>query len=102
MIMMMMPLIFPVICYNFPAGLLLYWTTSNILMIVQQHFTNKNKDIGLDPETLATPVGGKTPKKSKGKSGSKAGGSGSRTTPGKSGGRASNISGGRAKTRKRK
>jgi YidC/Oxa1 family membrane protein insertase len=34
-IMMMMPIVFLFICYGMPAGLLLYWTTSNLLSIYQ-------------------------------------------------------------------
>jgi len=34
--MQMMPLIFPVILYNFPSGLTLYWTTSTLISIVEQ------------------------------------------------------------------
>jgi YidC/Oxa1 family membrane protein insertase len=33
--MMMMPIVFLFICYGMPAGLLLYWTTSNLLSIYQ-------------------------------------------------------------------
>jgi len=31
-----MPFIFLIICYNFPSGLVLYWTVQNILTILQQ------------------------------------------------------------------
>ena len=33
--MMMMPILFTVLFYNFPSGLSLYWTTNQILMIIQ-------------------------------------------------------------------
>jgi YidC/Oxa1 family membrane protein insertase len=33
--MMMMPVLFTVLFYNFPSGLSLYWTTNQILMIIQ-------------------------------------------------------------------
>ena len=36
-----MPLIFFFMFYNAPAGLLLYWLTSNVLQIVQQLIINK-------------------------------------------------------------
>ncbi len=36
-----MPLMFFFIFYNAPAGLLLYWLTSNVLQIIQQLFINK-------------------------------------------------------------
>ena len=32
----LMPFLFLVICYNFPAGLVLYWTVQNLLTILQQ------------------------------------------------------------------
>ena len=41
-----MPLIFFFIFYNAPSGLLLYWTVSNLLQMVQQKIINsyvKNK-----------------------------------------------------------
>ena len=31
-----MPIIFSVVLYNMPSGLILYWTISNLLMMVQQ------------------------------------------------------------------
>lgn len=39
-----MPFIFLIFCYNFPAGLVLYWTVQNLLTIVQQVITSKMKD----------------------------------------------------------
>lgn len=39
-----MPFIFLIFCYNFPAGLVLYWTVQNLLTIVQQAITNRMKD----------------------------------------------------------
>lgn len=50
-IFQLMPFIFLVFCYNFPSGLVLYWTVQNLLTIVQQMITNRMKD----PE-LAIPV----------------------------------------------
>ncbi|MDF3128977.1 membrane protein insertase YidC [Kiritimatiellaeota bacterium B1221] len=40
-IMMMMPIVFLFICYNMPAGLLLYWTTSNLISIYQTTHTRR-------------------------------------------------------------
>jgi YidC/Oxa1 family membrane protein insertase len=40
-LMWMMPLIFGVMFFFFPAGLVLYWLTNNILSIAQQYFINK-------------------------------------------------------------
>ncbi|MDX9703709.1 MAG: membrane protein insertase YidC [Candidatus Auribacterota bacterium] len=36
--MMFMPVIFTFILYNLPSGLVLYWTLSNVLSILQQHY----------------------------------------------------------------
>lgn len=61
-IMMMMPIVFLFICYNMPAGLLLYWTTSNLISIYQTTHTRRRdaKKAGQsgDPKT---PKGGKLP-----------------------------------------
>ncbi|QYY36947.1 membrane protein insertase YidC [Ruficoccus sp. ZRK36] len=39
-----MPLVFLFFCYNFPAGLVLYWTCQNLFTIGQQWLTNRHKD----------------------------------------------------------
>lgn len=39
-----MPFIFLFFCYNFPSGLVLYWTMQNILTIAQQYFTRNMAD----------------------------------------------------------
>ena len=39
--MWIMPLVFSVMFFFFPAGLVLYWLTNNILSIAQQWFINK-------------------------------------------------------------
>ena len=38
--MWLMPLVFSVMFFFFPSGLVLYWITNNILTIVQQWFIN--------------------------------------------------------------
>lgn len=38
-----MPVIFLFFCYNFPAGLVLYWTCQNLYTIAQQWITNRKK-----------------------------------------------------------
>ena len=50
-----MPFVFLVICYNFPSGLVLYWTVQNLLTITQQTITNRRADPIADaiPTTLA-------------------------------------------------
>ncbi|MGH6611395.1 MAG: membrane protein insertase YidC, partial [Burkholderiaceae bacterium] len=40
-VMMLMPLIFGVMFFFFPAGLVLYWLTNNILSIAQQYYVTK-------------------------------------------------------------
>jgi YidC/Oxa1 family membrane protein insertase len=40
-VMMFMPLIFGVMFFFFPAGLVLYWLTNNILSIAQQWYVTK-------------------------------------------------------------
>lgn len=57
--MMFMPLMFMAFCYNFASALALYWTTQNLLSIVQFYMT---KDIREGKPTTATAgatVGGK-------------------------------------------
>jgi YidC/Oxa1 family membrane protein insertase len=39
-IMMFMPLMFAVMSFSFPSGLVLYWLVSTLFTIVQQYFTN--------------------------------------------------------------
>ncbi|MDP8222905.1 MAG: membrane protein insertase YidC [Candidatus Lernaella stagnicola] len=56
-IMMMMPVIFTFLFLSFPAGLVLYWLTNNILSILQQVVTNKY--FGDDPAPAQTTAGGK-------------------------------------------
>ena len=40
-IFMFLPLIFTILLATFPAGLVLYWLTNNILSIAQQYVINK-------------------------------------------------------------
>jgi YidC/Oxa1 family membrane protein insertase len=46
-LMWMMPLMFSVMFFFFPAGLVLYWITNNILTIAQQAFINKRMGVPL-------------------------------------------------------
>ncbi len=43
-IFQLMPFIFLIFCYNFPSGLVLYWTTQNLLTILQTWLTNRRRD----------------------------------------------------------
>ncbi|HQU09040.1 MAG TPA: YidC/Oxa1 family insertase periplasmic-domain containing protein, partial [Opitutales bacterium] len=62
----MMPFIFLVISYNFPSGLVLYWTVQNLLTILQQWISNRKP---LPPLKLAdtAPAGKKSGNKKKNK-----------------------------------
>jgi YidC/Oxa1 family membrane protein insertase len=50
-IMQYMPLMFMVFLYNFSAGLTLYWTTQNLLSILQMKLTKNEPDAA--PATAA-------------------------------------------------
>lgn len=39
-----MPVIFLLFCYNFPSGLVLYWTVQNLISVFQQWLTNRRPD----------------------------------------------------------
>ncbi len=43
-IIKLMPFIFLIFCYTFSSGLVLYWTMSNLMSILQQFITNRQKD----------------------------------------------------------
>ncbi len=45
-----MPLIFFFVLYNAPSGLLVYWSMSNLISIIQQAITNKKKVAGYKKE----------------------------------------------------
>jgi YidC/Oxa1 family membrane protein insertase len=55
-IMKFMPLIFLFFCYMFSSGLVLYWTISNCMSIIQQLHTNHKRDL----EEAAEAAGGGT------------------------------------------
>ena len=46
-LMWLMPLMFSVMFFFFPAGLVIYWVTNNILTILQQSFINKRMGVPL-------------------------------------------------------
>ncbi|MBR6013519.1 MAG: YidC/Oxa1 family membrane protein insertase [Selenomonadaceae bacterium] len=52
MMMTIMPLFIGFISLNFPAGLVLYWVTMNIVQIAQQFYMNKKEDKNSDKETI--------------------------------------------------
>jgi YidC/Oxa1 family membrane protein insertase len=41
--MLVMPFVFTFMFLNLPAGLVLYWTVSNVLQILQQHYMDRGK-----------------------------------------------------------
>lgn len=43
-ILQFMPFIFLIFCYNFSSGLVLYWTISNVISILQQIITNRRRE----------------------------------------------------------
>lgn len=49
-LMMMLPVIFTAMFWNFPAGLVIYWLTNNILTIGQQYIMNRLQSKGSDDE----------------------------------------------------
>ena len=52
-VMMLMPLVFSVMFFFFPAGLVLYWTMQNILGIGQQWYINKTTAQLASPKSAA-------------------------------------------------
>lgn len=55
-IMRFMPLIFLFFCYNFSSGLVLYWTVSNCMSILQQLHTNRKRRREEESGVGATPA----------------------------------------------
>jgi YidC/Oxa1 family membrane protein insertase len=53
-VMLLMPIVFSVMFFFFPAGLVLYWTMQNILGIGQQWYINKTTAHLSQPKGLAT------------------------------------------------
>jgi len=51
--MMIMPLIFGIMFYNFASGLVLYWLTSNVVGIVQQVFINRTMPLPAQQPALS-------------------------------------------------
>ncbi|MDR2812871.1 MAG: membrane protein insertase YidC [Puniceicoccales bacterium] len=52
-VLKLMPIVFLIFCYNFPAALVLYWTVQNLLTIAQQIILNRKNDDALlidDPD----------------------------------------------------
>lgn len=60
-----MPLLFLFFLYNFASGLCVYWTTQNILTIIQQKITNSRPDPEPAPAAASAPSGQKSKSKPK-------------------------------------
>jgi YidC/Oxa1 family membrane protein insertase len=58
--MWVMPLVFSFMFFNFPAGMVLYWLTNNLLSIAQQWTINKQLGVAQHVPTT-TPSGNKKP-----------------------------------------
>ncbi|HXK04004.1 MAG TPA: membrane protein insertase YidC [Verrucomicrobiae bacterium] len=53
--MMLMPLVFGFMFYNFPSGLVLYYLTSNLVSMLQQWFFNKTSLANVAAESVLPP-----------------------------------------------
>ncbi|MDE6432334.1 MAG: membrane protein insertase YidC [Opitutales bacterium] len=62
MVFKLMPLIFLFCCYNFPSGLVLYWTVQNVLTILQQYIVSKRRDMQVEQVLASDDI---SPKNSK-------------------------------------
>jgi hypothetical protein len=59
MIARIMPVFFGFIGINFPAGLVVYWTTTNLVQVVQQHFMLPKREPSAGGDGKAGADGGK-------------------------------------------
>lgn len=57
MIMLALPLVFVVFIVNFPAGLMVYWITTNLWTIVQQAIVRKTVGLPQRPALAGAPAG---------------------------------------------
>jgi YidC/Oxa1 family membrane protein insertase len=63
-LMLLLPIVFVVILYRYPAGLLVYWITTNLWTIAQQYLIKRHMGPPIKPEEApAEPANGK-PKRS--------------------------------------
>ena len=58
-----MPIMFFFVMYNAPSGLLLYWSITNFISIIQQLWTNKKKSKAYSDEIKAKDEAKKASKK---------------------------------------
>lgn len=85
-----MPIIFLVFCYNFPSGLVLYWTCQNLISVFQQWLTNRRPDEYFDAkprdpskETFMEKMQRIKEEQERNRAGNSAGPRGPKTTPSK-------------------
>jgi YidC/Oxa1 family membrane protein insertase len=71
-LMMVLPLFFVIILYRYPAGLLVYWITTNLWTIGQGYFVRRR----IGPPPTVSPSKGATPADGKGSSNGRTEGSG--------------------------
>ena len=78
--MLFMPIFFTFLFWSFPAGLVVYWFTNNVLSIIQQYFTLRGvgKPKAAVVEDVAAPEELPAPKPSAKKAASKAKGKSSK------------------------
>jgi YidC/Oxa1 family membrane protein insertase len=58
-LMLLLPVVFVVILYRYPAGLLVYWITTNVWTIGQQYLIRRHMPPPPKPEVTAAAVNGK-------------------------------------------
>jgi YidC/Oxa1 family membrane protein insertase len=58
-LMLLLPVVFVVILYRYPAGLLVYWITTNLWTIGQQYLIRRHMPPPPKADTPATPANGK-------------------------------------------
>jgi YidC/Oxa1 family membrane protein insertase len=60
-LMLLLPVVFVVILYRYPAGLLVYWITTNLWTIGQQYLIRRHMGPPVTPEKLGGSGGGGSP-----------------------------------------
>jgi YidC/Oxa1 family membrane protein insertase len=53
-LMLLLPVVFVVILYRYPAGLLVYWITTNMWTIVQQYLIKRHMGPSMKPDSVAS------------------------------------------------
>jgi YidC/Oxa1 family membrane protein insertase len=63
-LMLLLPIVFVVILYRYPAGLLVYWITTNLWTIVQQYLIKRHMGPPVKPEDVPAPAANGKPRRS--------------------------------------